>query len=82
MCVCINSKIPRKIQEKWNFQQSVDLNFKHFPFNVYYSAILRNHCAKQTLKKLNLWGKADVDRSAWIKAWQGMQLQEKETQKD
>ena len=28
---------------------------------------------KQTLKKLNLWGKTTVDKSAWIKAYMAVQ---------
>ena len=31
-------------------------------------ATTRSHWAKQALKKLNLWGKTAVDKSAWIKA--------------
>ena len=40
--VCINFKIPRKIQEKkCIFQQSSGLNFKHFLFGVYHGATLQ-----------------------------------------
>ena len=72
MYACIISKIPRKIKEKCIFSQSADLNFKFFPFCAYHGATPRNHWAKQTQKKLNLWGKMAVDKSAWIKActWQ------------
>ena len=52
-----NSKIPRKIQEKWIFQQSLDLNFKHFSFSVYHGATLRSHWTKQTVKKTESLGK-------------------------
>ena len=61
------NKIPRKIGEKCIFQQSGDLNLKHFPFGVYHGAMSWSHWAKQTLKKLNLWRKTAVDKSAWIK---------------
>ena len=66
--VCINSKIFRKIPQKCIFYQFEDLNFKHSLFSVYHGATPWSHWAKQTLKKLNLWGKAAVDKSAWIKA--------------
>ena len=38
-----NSKIPRKIQDKYIFQQSADLNFKHFTFVVYHVVTPRKH---------------------------------------
>ena len=56
-----NSKISRKIQEQCIFQQSVDLSFKKFPFNVQHGATPWSHWTKQTVKKLNLWGNTAVD---------------------
>ena len=56
-----------KFPEKCNFLQSADLNFKHFPFSVYHGATPWSLKVKQMLKKLNLWGKRAVDKSAWIK---------------
>ena len=65
-CICLvnfssnspeNSKIPRKIHEKYIFQRSTDLNFKNFPFDVYHRATAQGNWTKQTVKKLNLWGK-------------------------
>ena len=55
------------MREKCNFLQSADLNFKHFPFSVYHGATPWSLKVKQMLKKLNLWGKRAVDKSAWIK---------------
>ena len=67
--ICINSKIPRKIREKCIFYQCADLDFKQISFDIYHGATPWSHCAKKTLKKLNLLGKTAVDISAWIKAW-------------
>ena len=64
-----NSKIPRKIHEKYIFQRSTDLNFKNFPFNLYYRATAQGNWTKQTVKKLNLWGKTARHKSTWIRAW-------------
>ena len=49
-----------EVFHKGIFQQSGDPNFKNFPL----SALL----TQQTLKKLNLWEKAAVEKIAWIKA--------------
>ena len=53
----------RKIQEKCFL--SADLDFKNFNLGV-----SRSHWTKQAVKKLNLWGRTAVDRSAFIIAWQ------------
>ena len=41
-------------------------NFKNIPFGfgVYHGATPESHSTKQTVKKLNLWGKTAVDKSA------------------
>ena len=51
----------QKVCQKYIFQQSGDPNFKNFPLSVL--------LAQQTLKKLKLWEKTAVEKSAWIKAW-------------
>ena len=59
-----------KFQEKYILQRSTDLNSKNISFGVYHRATPRSHWTKQTVKKLNLWGrKTAVDKSAWVKAW-------------
>ena len=64
-----NSKIPIKIQQICISQQSADLNFKNVPFCVYHWGTPWSHwIKKETVKKLNLWGKTAVGKSAWIKA--------------
>ena len=65
--VYIISKIPRKIRKKRIFSQSADLKFKHLPFGVYHGADPRSQWAKQTIKKLNLWGETAIGKSACIK---------------
>ena len=60
----INSKIPRKIQEKMHFPVVCRTEFHLFSFAVYHGPT-----TKQTVKKLNLWRKTAVEKSAWIKVW-------------
>ena len=50
----------QKMCRKCIFQQSGDANFKHFPLGVLLT--------QQTLKKLNIWEKTALEKSAWIKA--------------
>ena len=59
----LSEKVPEII-----FQRSGELNFKNFPTCVHYGGASRR-CTKHTVKKLNLWGKMAVDKSAWMKAW-------------
>ena len=46
-----------KFQGKCIFQWFTDLHFKILPFGVYHGATPWSHWIKQTVKKLNLWGK-------------------------
>ena len=50
-----------------HFPISADLKFKNFLFGIYHKVTPRSQQTKQTVKKLNLWGKTAVDKSAWIK---------------
>ena len=60
--------------KKCIFQQSTDLNFEDFPFGVYHGTTQWSHWTKQTVKKLNLWGKTAVHKSAWIKTWSDIDI--------
>ena len=44
-----------------------DLKFKNSPFGANHGSTSQRYSTKQTIKKLNLWGKTTADKSIWIK---------------
>ena len=61
-------KFPEK-SKKNPFSSNLPTWISNISSDVYHRAAPSSHWAKQTLKKLILWGKTAVDRSSWIKAW-------------
>ena len=66
LCFLTTSVVGKSIGNAYSTPaiESGDLNFK----NPHRDSELSN---KQTVKKLTLWEKRAVDKSAWIKAWVG-----------
>ena len=77
LCFC-----SQKEYQKWIFEQSGGLNFKDFPFGAHHGSTSWRHLIKKPVKKLNLWWKMAVHKSAWIKVWTGIILISKQTLRD
>ena len=69
LCFC-----SQKEYQKWIFEQSGGLNFKDFPFGAHHGSTSWRHLITKPVKKLNLWWKMAVHKSAWIKVWTGIIL--------
>ena len=74
-CCCCRQTMRRLCfysqRERWKqiFQQYGDLKLKKFCFGAHLGSNSRRYLFKQRVKKLNLWRRTAVDKSAWIKAF-------------
>ena len=64
LCLCSQRELWKPI-----FQQYGDLKLKKYHFGAHLGSTSWRQSFEETVKKLNLWRRTTVDKSAYIKAW-------------